>query len=381
MKNLTKFKTSAIAALMVFGIGSASAETGVSADAIKIGMSNALTGPASALGIGVKTGASVYIDKINAAGGVNGRKINLVSYDDGYEPANTEANTKKLIENDQVFLLFGYVGTPTSQKAVPVLSRAKVPYVGPFTGAEFLRKPLNKQVFNVRGSYFDEVEAQIEHLTTKLGKKNIGIFIQDDGYGNAVKAGVVRSLRKRNMKIAGEGKYTRNTVDVDAGVAALKGANPDAVIMVGTYKACAAFVKKAKASGFNSDYLNVSFVGTNALISELGSDGEGVFISQVMPSPDDASVAIVKQYQDDMGKAGHSQFDYTSLEGYIDAVVLVNGLKKAGADLTRVGFIAAMETANDDIGGLTVSYNDKDHQGLGKIYLTKIQGGKAVSAE
>lgn len=355
------------------------AEDGVTQNEIVIGMSNALSGPASGLGTELKAGATAYIDKVNAAGGVHGRKIRLVSYDDGYEPEQTAAMTRKLIEQDKVFALFGYVGTPTSAAAVPFATKIGVPYIAPFTGAEFLRNPVNPIIFNVRASYFDETEGMVERLTKDLGIKKIGVFIQDDAYGNAGKAGVNRALNKLGLSLAGEGKYTRNTVDVDAGLAALKAANPEAVIMVGAYKACAEFVKKAKASGFTPKFLNVSFVGTSNFIKEAGSAGEGVYITQVMPSPFDAGTAIVKQYQAVMKKTDKkSEFDFTSLEGYVDAVVLVEALNKAGKNLTRASFLSAFEGLNIDLGGLKVAYSQTDHQGSKSVFYTVIKNGNAV---
>jgi branched-chain amino acid transport system substrate-binding protein len=356
------------------------AEDGVTQNEIVIGMSNALSGPAAALGTQLKAGATAYIDKVNAAGGVNGRKIRLISYDDGYEPEQAAAMTRKLIEQDKVFALFGYVGTPTSAAAVPFATKMNIPYIAPFTGAEALRNPVQKLVFNVRASYFDETEGMVERLTKDLGIKRIGIFIQDDGYGNAGKAGVARALNKRGLTLTGEGKYTRNTSDVDAGLAAIKSANPEAVIMVGTYKACAEFVKKAKASGFNPKFLNLSFVGTSNFIKEAGSAGEGVYITQVMPSPFDDTSAVVKQYQAVLKKADkNSEFDFTSLEGYVDAVVLVNALTKAGSNLNHESFLNAFESLNIDIGGLKVAYSPTNHQGIESIFYTVVKNGKAAS--
>ncbi|MEC9282834.1 MAG: ABC transporter substrate-binding protein, partial [Bdellovibrionota bacterium] len=258
---------------------------GVSDTEIKLGVSNAQSGPAAALGSGVLEGAKVYLDSLNANGGVNGRKVNLVVYDDAYEPKKTIENTAKLIEQDKVLALVGYVGTPTSKAILPLIGKNKVPYIAPLTGAEFLRNPVNPNVFNIRASYFDETEALVNGMVADLGAKKIGIFVQDDGYGDAGKSGVVRALRKKGLKLAGEGRYTRNTLDVDAGLDVLMKAKPDAIILVGAYKPCAAFIKKAKAKGFAPHFANISFVGTKNLIEELGGAGEGSFISQAIPSP------------------------------------------------------------------------------------------------
>jgi branched-chain amino acid transport system substrate-binding protein len=367
-----------IAITTLLFISTAFAEDGVTDKEILIGMSNALNGPAMALGSGIKTGSSVYFNKVNLSGGVRGHKIKLISYDDGYEPETAAANTRKLIEQDKVFSLFGYVGTPTSSAVIPIFSKAGVPYIAPFTGAEILRNPVNKVLFNVRASYFDETETMVEHLVKDLGIKKIGVFVQADSYGDAGRAGVMRALKKRDLTLTGDGKYARNTVEIADGLEAVIKANPEAVIMVGTYKPCAEFIKKAKSQGFKPRFLNVSFVGTYALIQELGSEGDGVIITQVVPNPIDSSLPIVKQYKEDMSTAGRGSFDLTSLEGYIDAAVLVEGLKKADS-LTRSSFLSAMEGLKVTIGGLNISFSPSNHQALKEVFLTKIEKGKAVS--
>ena len=383
--NLKRFTSSSalvmvLLALILFSAQVVSAEQGVTDKEILVGMSNALTGPASALGTGMKTGALTYFNKVNAAGGVHGRKIQLISYDDGYEPKNTVNTTNKLIVTDKVFALFGYVGTPTASAIVPIINNKKIPFFGPFTGAEFLRKPVNKYIFNVRASYFDEAEEQVRYLTTK-GIKKIGILFQNDAYGLAVKGGVIKALGKRSMTLAGEGHFERNTVEIEAGLAALKKANPEAVIMVGTYKAMAAFIKKAKSEGFNPVFLNVSFVGTAALVKELGGAGDGVIITQVMPSPTDGSMPLVKQYRADMQAAGHRELDYTDLEGYVDAVVFVEILKKAGGNLSRESFLAAAEGLNASKDGMNFRFTETNHQALESVYMTRISGNKVVPVQ
>ena len=367
----------------MFGLGLlaaplAGAETGVSEKEIKIGMANALSGPSAGLGSAIKQGSSVLFNKVNAAGGVNGRRITLISVDDGYEPAQSAAATEKLINQDKVFALFGYVGTPTAKAAVALASKNGVPFFAPFTGAEFLRNPVDKLVFNVRASYWNETEMQIEHLAKDLGISKVGVFIQDDPYGVAGKEGVERALRKNGLKPVAEGRYKRNSEDVDAALATLQAAAPEAVVMVGTYAACASFVKKAHAAGFKPKFLSVSFVGTHNFIKASGADGENTYITQVLPSPDDVSVPIVRQYQADMTAAGITSFDYTSLEGYVDAAVFVEALKAAGADLTRPGLLAALEKMNLKLGGLDISFSPLDHQGQKKAYLSKVKNGKAV---
>lgn len=356
---------------------SVSAEDGVTADSVTIGMSNALSGPSAALGTGMKQGVDAYFSKINKAGGVHGRKLVLKSLDDQYEPAKAVENTEKLI-GEKSFVLLGYVGTPTSQAVMPLVGKNNIPYIAPFTGAEAIRNPVNKNVFNVRASYFDETEALVERFTTDLGIKKIGIFIQDDGYGAAGEAGVLRALKKRDMSLTGKGIYKRNTVEIDAGFEELKKAAPEAIIMVGTYKACAAFVKKAKASGLKAQFANVSFVGTAAYIQEGGADVEGTIISQVFPSPSSGSEQLVKDYQADMKAAGFSSFEYTSIEGYAGAKVFVEALKSAGKELTRDSLRASLEKMNSDIGGFKVAFSPSNHSGSTAVYMTIVKGGKAV---
>ena len=383
--NMKRFASSSalvmvLLALILFSAQVVSAEQGVTDKEILVGMSNALTGPASALGTGMKTGALTYFNKINASGGVHGRKIKLISYDDGYEPKNTVDTTNKLIMTDKVFALFGYVGTPTASAIVPIINKEKIPFFGPFTGAEFLRNPVNKYIFNVRASYFDEAEEQVRYLTTK-GIKKIGILFQNDAYGLAVKGGVIKALGKRSMTLAGEGHFERNTAEIEAGLAALKKDNPEAVIMVGTYKAMAAFIKKAKSEGFNPVFLNVSFVGTAALVKELGGAGDGVIITQVMPSPTDSSMPLVKQYRADMQAAGHRELDYTDLEGYVDAVVFIEILKKAGGNLSRESFLATAEGLNASKDGMHFRFTETNHQALESVYMTRISGNKVVPVQ
>jgi ABC-type branched-subunit amino acid transport system substrate-binding protein len=354
------------------------ADDGVTEKEIRIGMANALSGPASGLGVNLKAGAAAHFARVNAAGGVNGRKIVLVSLDDGYEPEKAAAATRTLIEQEKVFALFGYVGTPTSSAAVPLASRAGLPYLFPFTGAEFLRNPVNKWVFNVRASYFDETELMVERLTKDAGAKRIALFIQDDGFGEAGKAGVNRALHKRGMKVAEEARYKRNTVDVDEGLGKIKAAAPDAVVFVGTYRPFAAIVKKAKAAGITAKFMTVSFIGTAEFIREAGAEGEGVYITQVMPSPDNTSLPLVKQFQQDM-KGG--PVNYSSLEGYANAAVLVEALKRSGTNPSRARLVASLEGLSTDLGGLRIAFSASSHQGAKEVFLTVVKGGKAASTD
>ena len=362
--------------LIGFTVPASAAETGVDAGFVTIGQSAALSGPAQELGSEMRLGAQTYFNLVNQAGGVFGRQIKLVSLDDGYEPDRAVANTKKLISEDKVFALFGYIGTPTSNAALPIFTEAKVPFFGAFTGAESLRNPLNRYIFNIRASYFDETEKIIEQVTS-VGGKNIAVFYQDDAYGKAGLAGVERALAKRSLKITSTGTIERNTVKVEAAVASLVPKQPDAIVMISAYKSIAAFVKAAKKAGYTGQFHNVSFVGSRALADELAAQGHGVVISQVVPFPFTPSLPIVAEYQKALKASGSSQPSFTSLEGFIAARVFVEGLKRAGKDLTREKLITALESMNNaDIGGFNINFSPKSHNGSSFVELTMIGRNK-----
>ncbi len=382
MNIFTRLRYTPVAALLLAcaagGLASARAEPGVSDSEIRLGMVNALTGSASALGTGVSAGANACFAQFNAAGGASGRRIALLSKDDAYQPELCVSATREMIGSGNVFSLFGYVGTPTATAVMPLLAaNPTLVFFAPLSGAEFLRSPLKRNIFNVRASYFDETEGIVEHLTADLGIKEIGIFIQADAFGSAGEAGVLKALRKRDLSLTGKGSYKRNTTDISSGLDALKQAQPKAVILVGAYKACAAFIKAARASGFTPVFCNISFVGTSALVGELGPDGDGVIVSQVLPSPYDPSLPIVKDYQQAMSAAGNPEPDYTSLEGYIDARIYIEAIRKTGPNLTREGFLQALEGLNESIGGLAIEFSPTSHEALRRVYFTRIKGGRA----
>ena len=369
---MKKFSCIAVLAASLFAPPGANAEPGVTDKAILIGQSAALSGPAQELGLEMRLGAQLYFDQINTAGGVHGRKIELVSLDDGYEPERAAANTKKLIDEEKVLALFAYVGTPTSAAALPVFTEAKVPFIGAFTGAELLRSPFNRYIFNVRASYFDETEKIVEHLTT-TGITKIAVFYQNDAYGKAGLAGMEKALSKRNLKIAATATVERNSTDVAAPAKSIHTSQAEAVVMISAYKSVAAFVKAMKIAGSTTQFHNVSFVGSKPLAAELGQDGIGVAVAQVVPLPWSGMQAVTRDYQEQMKKAGKGDLSFTSLEGYIAARVLVEGLKRSGKDLTREKLISGLESmANTDIGGYNINYSPTSHNGSRMVDLTII---------
>src|SRR3979490_2995699 len=275
----------------------ASAEDGVAADKIVFGQATALEGPASALGQGMKMGLEAAFAEVNKAGGVKGRKLELKSVDDGYEPTKSIEAVKKLLEEDKVFAIAGTVGTPTSAATQPIATAAGAPFIGAFTGAEFLREPYKPLVMSIRASYFQETEAMVEHLTKDLGASKIAIMYQDDAFGQAGLAGGKKALEKRRRQRVGEGTVERIRVAVKPALLAIKRAAPHAVIMISPYKPAAEFIKLAKQIKFDVTFVNISFVGSDALAKELGPAGAGVVITQVVPFPKDTAIPVIGRYQ------------------------------------------------------------------------------------
>jgi ABC-type branched-subunit amino acid transport system substrate-binding protein len=361
--------------LVLTSLTPAEAEDGVTPESIVFGQATVLEGPASALGQGMRAGIRAAFEEANKKGGVHGRKLELVSVDDGYEPDKSIAATKKLIEQDKVFALIGAVGTPTAAAAQPIATAAKVPFIGAFTGAMFLRNTKLENVINIRASYDAETEAWVKHLTEDLRIKKIAIFYQDDAFGRAGLSGFKKAMDKRGMEIAAEGTFERNTVAVKSALLTLKRAEPEAVVMVGPYKPCAEFIKLARKIEFNPVFVNISFVGAGSLAKELGPDGNGVVVSQVVPFPWDVSLKVVADYHAAM-KAVDPQAEpgFVSLEGYLVGRLAIAALDKAGKDVTRESLLKVIkDTGTFDIGGLEMTYGPDDNEGLDKVFMTVIQ--------
>lgn len=367
----------------VFGTatGTAQAETGVTADTILIGQSAPMSGPASQLGQQMNQGAKLYFNAVNAAGGVNGRKIELKVLDDFYEPDATARNTKTLIDNTKVFALFGYVGTPTSLAALKLATPAGVPFFAPYSGAMALREPFARNVFHVRASYNDETAAIVQQIRT-TGLKRIAVIYNEDAYGKAGLDGVQRALGTaagQGVTLAAQASVPRNTADVKSAVGTVLAQKPEAIVVISAYQTVAALVKSAQEQGYAGQFYNVSFVGTKALANTLGKAGGGVIISQVMPYPYSGASPLVRDYQKLLKADGISDFDYGSIEGYIAARVFVEGLKRAGHDLTREKLITALESmGNYDVGGFNVNFSPSNHVGSKFVEMTIINSNGQV---
>ncbi|WP_322469455.1 ABC transporter substrate-binding protein [Hydrogenophaga sp. SNF1] len=356
-------------ALLPARAGAQGAPAGLSDTTLVLGQSAPFSGAAEQLGLQFHLGAQLFFEQLNAKGGVHGRRIELKRLDDGYEPDRCVANTRQFI-GEGVFALFGYIGTPTSVVALPLATEAKVPFFAPFSGAEALRTPFNRYAIHVRASYFDETAAIVRQLT-QVGIKRISVFYQNDAYGKTGLEGVMRALKALNMEPASTGTVERNTVDVAESLKSILAGRPEAIVQISAYKSCAAFIRAARKAGFAGNLYNVSFVGTQALLDELGKDARGVAVSQVMPFPYSPATSLSGEYLAAVrAKQGRAP-NYSGIEGYVAAKVFTEALNRAGRGLSREGFINAIEGIRGlDLGGFPVDFGPNKHTGSRFVELT-----------
>ena len=361
----------AAAALGGFGIARAQGET-----PLVLGQSAPFTGPSAQLGIQFNQGAKLFLDQYNAQPGR--RNLVIKNLDDGYEPDRCAANTQKFIEED-VFALFGYIGTPTSLAALPLAVKDKVPFIAPVTGAMALREPFQKNVFHLRASYDDETAMVVKQLTN-LGLKKIAVFQQNDAYGKAGLDGVTAALAQQSLKPVALATVERNSVDVAQAVKTIVAARPDAVVQVSAYKSCAAFIREARKAGYGGTFFNLSFVGTQALADELGKEAAGVMVTQVVPSPYNPANALTREFTEAVRKAGNgASANFSSMEGYLAAKVLAEGLRKVSGKPTRDNLIAGLEGIDrQQVGGFEGSFSARNHVGSKFVELSMLTGDGRV---
>ncbi len=347
---------------------------GVSDQRVLFGQSAAFSGPAQALGTNMRLGIEAAFHEANNAGGVYGRRLELVSFDDAYEPEAAIANTTRLIEEEQVFALIGAVGTPTSRSATPVAAEAGIPYLTPFTGAAFLRDPEWDNIINLRSSYNQETEEMVARLTEDLGINRIAVMYQDDSYGQAGYRGASAALDRRGMKPIAVGRYPRNTTAVKTGLLDLMDGSPEAVIIIGAYKPVAALISWARQLEFAPVFVNISFVGSNALAQELGTTGTGVYVTQVVPFPQDDSTPIVASYHQALRSYDPTaEPGFVSLEGYMAGRLAVAGVESCGQEVDRKCFMDNIRGSGPiDLDGFILEYGETDNQGSDKVFLTVI---------
>ena len=359
--------------LLLVALSPARAETGVTRTTILIGQSVSLSGPTGSLGQEMQAGAVAYFNHVNKQGGVNGRAIVLKTLDDAYEVDKTVTNVKALIDKDGVFALFGLRGTAHTNAAAKIFTPAQVPLFATFSGAQSLREPFNRYIFHVRSSYADETDATFKQLS-ELKLNRIGVFYQNDGYGKEGKAAAEEAVKKYELTISALGTVEPNSSDVISAVAAIARIQPQAVVMYASYRASAEFVRAMHKAQLYPQFMNLSIVGATALAKELGNDARGIGVSQVVPFPWNTGIPVVKEYQTVMKEqTGKSDYSFLTLESYLAARILVDGLRRAGPDLTREKLIAALETMHDvSFGGFRVNYSRTNHAASRFVELTVI---------
>jgi branched-chain amino acid transport system substrate-binding protein len=357
----------------------AHAEPGVSADSITLGQSTTLSGPLGDLGQEVLKGAKVYFDALNARGGVNGRSVKLVTKDDAYDSKKTMENVEAFIANDSTFALFGTFGTPNNEALIPVAKKAGMPVLMPYTGAPSIREKLSSGVFNLRASYSDEVERLVEHLST-VGIKKIAIAYQNNTFGKEVLNAATEAMERRKLKPLLAVSIESNASDATTAATKLLAAEPEALLLALGGKPSIEVIKNVNQRHRGMSMYALSVLATPSNLRALGPDGTGVAITQVVPFPTNSQMPVVREYQQAMAAAGQTELSHLSLEGYINAKVVTEGLRRAGRNPTRAGLVSAMEgMSNYNLGGMTVSFGQGAASGSRFVELTMVNAqGKLI---
>lgn len=360
--------------VLIFKTSAVFAETGVTETKIIFGQTAVTGGPAQKLGKGMEAGLRAAFREANDAGGIAGRKLELVTLDDGYEPDRAVHNVRMLIESDKVFAVAGGVGTPTSLAVEPILTAQKIPYIAPFSGAEFLRHPHKKYVLNVRASYYEEAEKIAELLVDIKGFKKVAVLYQDDSFGRTALEGLHQAFKSREITLVAEAAYKRNTTAVKRAVLEIKAAEPEAVVMIGTYQPLASFIRLCRELGMKAEFVSLSFVSSEALAADLGAEGEGVIITQVVPYPFSATTKIAGAYRTALKRSDpDAEYGYVSFEGYIAGRFIVETLKLLGRDVTREKFLQVIiDNPRMSLDDLALEFGQGDNQALHHIYTTVI---------
>ncbi|MEB0141197.1 MULTISPECIES: ABC transporter substrate-binding protein [unclassified Undibacterium] len=356
----------------------ASAEEGISDKLILIGQTVGLTGTVAGPVQEMNAGANAYFNLVNKKGGVFGRKIELLTMDDQFDPALAAANAENLIRKRHVFALFQGRGTPHTLAILPLLATYKVPLIAPSTGALALRQPVNHWVFHIRADYKDEVSKIIEQFTT-IGIKAIGIVHVDDSFGQDGLAGFNQALALHKLTPAVVAQFSRAKPDYAAAVNTIMQANPQGLIIVSSSNQTIELIKALRAAGSRTQIMTLSNNSSESFIRDLGVASKGVIISQVMPSPNLVTTGLGDEFMK-VAKASGTTVSYAAMEGYVNAKVLVEGLRRAGPNPTREGLVTALESIKHlDLGGIVITYDEKDHSANKFVELTIIgQGGRFI---
>jgi len=372
----------AVLPLLILGLilmvpGALAQSPGISDTEIRIGQSCALTGQAQSLGKGMRDGALACFRHVNAADGINGRKIRLISLDDGHASNASIVNTTRLIEDEKVFLLFGYVGAAPSRAALEIAQKNKVPLFGSMSGAAFLREPLNRHMFNLRASDSREIEALIEKLVQDRGSGKFAVFHQDNDVGQAGLNVIRESLQQHGQALVGVTSYAPNTLVVEPAGQERLARQPDTVLLLGAAAPCAQLIIMMRNWGSGAVFAATSAVGSEDLGMQLSNEGLGVAISQVVPFPYDRRIPLVAEYQSLTGEfMEEAETGFTGLEGFLAAKALCTVLSGMENPISREGFIRAAESQEEtDIGGIKISFSPDNHQGVNDVFFTQVVPG------
>ena len=370
---MIKFGRLSVAAGLIACLLSAGATQaqGVTRTTILIGQSGPLSGANKEFGEGIRDGALAYFRAVNAASGINKRKLELITIDDANDAQRSGENGRVLIEEKGVLAVFGYASATLSLPALPHAEKHRVPFVAPFTGAEPMRK-FRPYVYNMRASYADELEKIVDFYAS-TGLKRFSVLHYDDPVGKENLGAVETALIKRGLKPVSISSVKRNQLELGDAVSGMIKSTPDVVITTTLYRTTADFVKQAKSAGSGAQFASTSFVGASALATELGPQGAGMVVAQVVP-PSSRSFPIVREYQAAVEKQlGNKDFSSISLESYIAAKVLVEGIRRAGANPTRESLLKALDSIrNFDVGGYIVDFSPSNHNGSKFVELTAI---------
>jgi branched-chain amino acid transport system substrate-binding protein len=371
-RNLRQFgQALAVSALLLLSMP-AHAEKGVSNDEVLLGKTSSLSGALAEIGVDATNASNAYFDHINAQGGVHGRKIRLITLDDQYSTEKGVANAKQLIENEKVFAFLNMAGTPTNKALLPIIEAEGIPSIGPYTGSSVVRTPHHHLIFNIRASYADETAKIIEHLGIR-GIKKVAVVYQNNVFGKEGLAGIEQSLGEQQLKVHASAPLESSGSDAEKAAKTLADSAPQAVIMITTGKSSVSFIKAFNALSPGMQFFTISVMGTQASVNALGKEGIGVVVSQVAPFPFSATSGIVREYQQVMNKAGIKNWSFASMEGFISAKVVVEGLKRTGRNLTRERFIDALESMGKlDFDGYTIHFDKSNHLGSRYVDLTVI---------
>jgi ABC-type branched-subunit amino acid transport system substrate-binding protein len=365
----------------------APAGLGVTDTEVIFGSSLALQGHAGYLGQETLRGAMSYLQHVNEQGGVHGRAIRVITRDDSYDPPKCLDNTQRFLIEDQVFGLFCYVGTPTAVKILPLVEEAQVPLLGMFTGANALREPFMPYLINVRASYYQETNAAVEHLVQDLKLTRIAVFYQYDAFGFDGLTGTELALKRFGLEPVARGSYVRGTHDISEGLERIRESGAEAVVMIGTSDPCANFIRKSLENEYSPIFYMVSFVGAKELSRNLlqsDTDRLNVIMSQVVPPPVSSDGTVAESAQEFVRLLEKyfpgEEPNFVGFEGYINAKVLVEGLRRAGRNLSRKSFLEAITSmTNFSLGGdVGLTFGPQDHQGMDKVYFTRLQDGRFI---